>query len=66
MTQRVNKQAFAVDLAEINSVTLQLLANRPEVFDAAARGALVALAAAIEAVKGHSAMMQMFEAALIP
>jgi hypothetical protein len=60
---RADKVAFASDLADINSFTLNLLTDTPDLFDLAALGALVALTSMIVAVKGQHALARMLEIA---
>jgi hypothetical protein len=61
-----SKLAFASDLADINAFTLQLLSDKPDLFDFAARSALGALVSMVAAVQGHEALQQMLKSVASP
>jgi hypothetical protein len=56
-----DRTIVASDLADINSFTLQLLRDSPQLFDDTAASAFAALASVVTEVKGRKALEQMIE-----
>jgi hypothetical protein len=57
----VQVDAFGAELATINSLTLHMLRDHPDLFDDAARRALFAVTSAVAAIQGPDALRDMLD-----